>query len=234
MDTRKEKSMIKRVFYKGKERFFTSEGKEILLFDMDDTIANFVDEWLSVYNNHYQDNLKKEQLLSWDVQHYTKDYCGAQIYDLLKHPGLYLHYPKPFPGAVDVLQELSDTYEIVLVSASPRGHANGEAHCHKYCKTSNPADDKRKWVEKYLPFVQQKNIVFTSSKYLVTGSLLFDDAPHNLEEFHSLGRVTVCMNQPWNQEVSADITRVNNWQEFKEKLPVLLPPIPELIKRITL
>lgn len=211
---------VNRRFIDGKERFFTHEGKEIILIDMDDVIVDLNEVWVNLYNTLYQDTLTKKDFVEWDVSKVVKKECGPMMYDLLKHPGLFLS-AKPMKDAVEVLERLSKQFEIYLVTDSPEGHHYGGQE-ENSSAGGNPTDDKRTWVKRHLPFIKKENFIATKSKFMVTGSLLFDDGPHNLEAFRHMDRHVICMEQPWNKNIDASIPKVSGWKEFERKVLTLL------------
>ncbi|MGM7703170.1 5' nucleotidase, NT5C type [Pseudalkalibacillus sp. Hm43] len=167
-----------------------------LLIDMDSVIVDLMTEWHRRYNEDYDDNLSVEDLKCWQSEKYVKEACGKKIYEYLDQPGLFLNL-EPFPNAIAVLERLSRTYEILIVTSS-----------RTYAYT-----EKEKWVEKHLPFIGARNLVFTHRKEMVVGDLLFDDAPHNLIAFSETGRKAVAMDYPYNRNV--DVDRVGSWIEFE-------------------
>lgn len=170
-----------------------------LLIDMDSVICDLMSEWHKRYNQDYNDDLSFKRLKCWSTEKYVKPECGNQIYQYLNQPGLF-ECLLPYPHAIEVLERLHKSYDILIVTSSPT-----------YAFT-----EKEKWVENYLPFIGRRNIIFSHRKDMICGDLLFDDAPHNLEAFQATGRKAVAMDYPYNQSVNVD--RVNNWLEFEEYL----------------
>ncbi len=166
---------------------------------MDSVICNLMSEWHKRYNEDYNDNLSVDKLLCWRSEDYVKAECGEKIYDYLDEPGLFLHL-EPLPYAIDVLKRLSNQYDLLIVTSS-----------RTYAYT-----EKELWVEKHLPFIGKRNLIFSHRKEMIRGDLLFDDAPHNLVAFSKTGRTAVAMSYEYNQQV--DVPRVNNWLEFEKWL----------------
>ncbi len=173
-----------------------SESMKTLLIDMDSVICDLMSEWHRRYNDDYDDNLSVEKLNCWRSEDYVKNECGEKIYDYLDEPGLFLRL-KPLPHAIEVLERLVKQFEVLIVTSS-----------RTYAYT-----EKELWVEKHLPFIGKKNLIFSHRKEMIRGDLLFDDAPHNLTAFKDSGRLAVAMNYRYNQEI--DVPRVNNWLEFE-------------------
>lgn len=170
-----------------------------LLIDMDSVIVDLMSEWHRRYNEDYGDDLSVERLQCWHSEKYVKPECGLKIYDYLDQPGLFLNL-KPLPYAVEVLERLNQTYDILIVTSSGT---------HAYT-------EKEQWVAKHLPFIGRHNLIFAHRKDMIRGDLLFDDAPHNLRAFQATGRVAVAMDYGYNQDV--DVPRVQSWPEFENWL----------------
>ncbi|MCF6139000.1 5' nucleotidase, NT5C type [Pseudalkalibacillus berkeleyi] len=168
-----------------------------LLIDMDSVICDLMTEWHSRYNKDYNDNLSVQDLACWNSEKYVKEACGSKIYDYLDEPGLFINL-KPLPHAIEVLGRLSEKHDILIVTSS-----------RTYAYT-----EKEKWVEKHLPFIGSRNLIFTHRKEMVIGDVLFDDAPHNLNAFKETGRMSIAMDYPYNRNVKVD--RVSNWLEFEK------------------
>ncbi|GAB2724271.1 5'(3')-deoxyribonucleotidase [Paenibacillus thermoaerophilus] len=177
--------------------------KPILLLDMDSVIVDLMTEWHRRYNEDYNDNLSVEKLASWESELYVKPECGTKIYDYLDQPGLFANLP-PVPGAIECLYRMRDDYELIIVTSS-----------RTYAYT-----EKEQWVERHLPFIGKRNLIFAHRKELIRGDLLFDDAPHNLEDFAATGRLAIAMDYPYNRNVN--VPRVNNWEQFERLVPVVL------------
>jgi 5'-nucleotidase len=170
-----------------------------LLIDMDSVIVDLMSEWHRRYNEDYEDDLSVERIKCWQTERYVKPECGIKIYDYLDQPGLFRHL-KPLPDSVEVLERLSQRYDILIVTSS---------RTHAYT-------DKELWVEEHLPFIGKQNLIFAHRKDMICGDLLFDDAPHNLRAFQATGRVAVAMDYPYNRDV--DVPRVKSWREFEQFL----------------
>jgi 5'-nucleotidase len=168
-----------------------------LLIDMDSVICDLMTEWHRRYNEDYDDTLSVEDLECWQSEKYVKEECGKKIYEYLDQSGLFINL-EPLPNAIEVLERLSKQHEILIVTSS-----------RTYAYT-----EKEKWVEKHLPFIGARNLIFTHRKEMVVGDVLFDDAPHNLIAFSETGRKAIAMDYPYNRNV--DVDRVTNWIEFEK------------------
>jgi 5'-nucleotidase len=170
-----------------------------LCIDMDSVICDLMSPWHERYNKEYNDNLSVEKLQCWNSEKYVKPECSTKIYDYLYDPGLFLNL-KPLPHAVKVLERLHHHYDILIVTSS----------------VSTAFREKELWIEKHLPFIGKRNVIFSHRKNMICGDLLFDDAPHNLQAFTETGRLAVAMDYPYNRDVN--VMRVSGWLEFEQAL----------------
>ncbi|MDI3256346.1 MAG: 5'(3')-deoxyribonucleotidase [Kyrpidia sp.] len=175
-----------------------------LLIDMDSVIVDLMSAWCRRYNADWNDNLTPEDILTWEWEKYVKPECGRRIYQYLDEPGMFLHL-EPLPHAIEVLERLSNRYEILIVTSSRR----------------TAMAEKDAWVTRHLPFIGRKNLILAHRKDRICGDLLFDDAPHNLESFQRTGRTAVAMDYPYNRQVAC--LRVKGWLEFEQLIHRLFP-----------
>lgn len=167
--------------------------KKVLIFDMDNVICNLQDMWLSLYNKKYNDNVKKKDILSYDIHKYCR--YGHAIYEFVNNSEIF-RMLQPIPGAVESLKYLiKKGHKVRICSAAQENQIEG----------------KLDWLQKYLPEIPQEDIIFSFDKSIVDGDFMFDDAPHNL--YNSSCLVPVLFDQPWNQKIK-DFIRVYNWQDI--------------------
>jgi len=165
-----------------------------LLIDMDGVLCDLIKKWFSVYNTEHHDTLQPEQMVKWGPHMYAKK--GKAIYRYLSQPGFFLDL-EPIAGAVEGVQKLINLgHEVIVVTAAKHGHR-----------------DKLDWVQKNLPFLDYRHVVFAHRKELVRGDVLFDDAPHNLAAFLPYG-LPVAMAHPYNEGAPGE--RVPDWSAFVE------------------
>lgn len=164
--------------------------------DLDCTLNNLIDEWISRYNADYNDNLAMPT--KWDFSDKVKPECGKKIYEYLHEPGFFynLNIQK---DATEVLKWLYDNYDVYIVTAY----------------TSDVCHDKTEWVKKYLPFFDVEKILFCNKKGLLNIDYLIDDGPHNIKDFKQVG---IIYDYPYNQDLDPlkYPNRVHNWAEIKK------------------
>lgn len=168
----------------------TSRPPLRLLIDMDSIIVDLNSRWYPEINRRFGDNLTNENVTSWNIPDLSKG--GQGVYDILREPGFYAGL-QPLPGAIEAMRELlaDPRYTVYVLSYAPNGQA---------------FKDKSDWLRQWLPELNHQRVIFCYSKFLVDGDVLFDDAPHNLEEWqsaHPWGK-TATIRYPYNSAYVED------------------------------
>lgn len=175
-------------------RIFMVTDKPVLVVDMDGVTCQFVPAVCQEHNRLTGDNLQPEDITDWDMTLF-----GIQKDTWLK-PGFFLDL-EPMPGAAEILYLIRKDYRLSIATD---------------CQGVDfVQDDKRAWIEKHLPFVD--DIYFLSDKSAVPGHLIFDDAPHHLKAFPG---ITVKMITPYNADAAAD-HEVDSWRQFYNLLQTI-------------
>lgn len=167
----------------------------LIAVDVDDVVLDLVDNWVSTYNNDFNDNLKKEEILDWDISRFVHPLAKIRIYEYLEN-GLVFNNSKPVVGAlksINILKSLG--YRIIYVTAS------------------NPDDVKFDWLLRNGFIEERDDFVVTRDKSLIRASILIDDNYDNVTSFLGKG---ILMNQPWNMKFHWKY-RITNWDDFINK-----------------
>ena len=164
------------------------ERKLTIAVDLDSTLNNLNHVWIVRYNQMYDDTLNCFN--EWNVVNCVKPECGNRIFDILGAKDFFYNLGMQ-SGADEVMEKLCTEHNVHIVTAY----------------TANTCVDKVRWVQKYLPFFDIKNIVFCNNKRLFNADVLIDDAPHNIESFPN---TTICFDMPYNKEVKSDY-RAFSW-----------------------
>lgn len=184
---------------------------------MDEVLCDLRTPWIERYNRDYNDNKTPDDLTEWNMISFVKPECGGKIFKYLNEPGFFFNL-KPIEGAIDTVNyliELLGKDKIYICTTSPIGGF----------------DDKQRWIEKYLPKLRN-NIVFLKNKGLIArnGSMLIDDAPHNLIACKEAGGIPVCMDMPHNRNLDKEIMRVKDWSEIFSLSPWIKICLEDRIK----
>lgn len=164
-----------------------------ILVDMDGVLCDLVGKWFRAYNDEYKDEVTLDRMHVWGPHRYARE--GKKIYKYLGSPGFFRDL-EPLPGAIDGMRQLvRDGHDVVIVTAAKRGQR-----------------DKLDWVYEHLPFLPPDNVIFAHRKELVRGDIMFDDAPHHLQNFAQFGGQPVAMAYPYNSSIP--YPRVTSWNEF--------------------
>jgi len=160
----------------------------IIGLDVDDVLLDLTTRWLHEYNEEWDDNLQKHNILTWDFWKYVRPECGQKVYDYLK-PEMYTHI-NPLLGASQFVQELRDReHEIRFVSACG-DPANAKQHmAFAVAKHSSLLrHDIASGDDLFLP---------GRDKSQAPVDVLVDDRVHNVDGF--LNGPGILYDQPWNR-----------------------------------
>jgi len=179
---------------------------EIIIVDVDDTCNNLIEKWIGIYNETYNDNLPYQNVSTWDITKYVKPECGKKIYELLGTPDLFLDMVEPPEHCVEVLTLLSQYYEIYFVTN---------------CYDDNVCNQKREYLIKYFPWIDQNHIItckdkltkLKENKLLEKASYMIDDYEENLKPFKG---IKLLLSHPHNYSavLPPDIIRMPSWEDI--------------------
>lgn len=173
-----------------------SERQKIVAVDLDGTIGELHEPWLSRYNADYHDNKTLNDLTSWDMHHHVKKECGTRIYHYLGQSDLYDHVT-PVPGAREAIERIREHARVIFVSSCASG--------------TEPA--KVRWLKRcgFLPDgFSQPDWYACADKSLIDADLLIDDHFGNCEAFvaRNPNRKAILIHRPWNETCITDGERV--------------------------
>jgi 5'(3')-deoxyribonucleotidase len=166
----------------------------IIAVDMDEVIADALDEHLVRYNSLYNEKISKEQLSGChlrDVIPYEHRHKAEQ----LVHAEDFFADLKVMSGAQEVLKNLSLEYEIFITTAAMEVPKSFTA--------------KYEWLGKHFPFISPMNYVFCGSKHIIAADYLIDDNVRHFKLFKGQG---ILFDAPHNRQVTG-YTRVKDWQD---------------------
>ena len=165
---------------------------------MDDTIENLCEVWTRFLNERYGTNVHKDDIKDWDMSKAFPTLSHKEVYKPLLEEEMWKRV-KPLPGAIKYVKKLiDDGHKVVVITAS---HPDTVS-----MKLNNV-------LFKYFPFFTYNDVIITTQKHMVSGDVLIDDAPHNLNDGKYYG---ILMAAPHNLTYDAGahgIARADNWKE---------------------
>lgn len=169
-----------------------------VLLDMDGVCCDFMGRVFSIYAERHGRLYTDDEILEHDLA----STVGWQVYDVMagifNEPGFFLAL-QPYPGAIDVVNEVIDAGHHVEICTSPtviRG-PNGVKKINAHC-----LHEKLEWIAHHLPRLA-KQVTITKNKRLVKGDFLIDDGDHNILPWcqaHPAG-LGLVVNRPWNSKM---------------------------------
>jgi 5'(3')-deoxyribonucleotidase len=138
---------------------------------MDHTLNKLYESYSEYYKNLFGKdlNLTREGLSTYYIHEITgpnKSQERERKYQIFNTPGFWENIPI-YNNAAKVMEKLNKEHDVFIVTA-PWTPAEG---CYL---------EKKKWVEKYLPFFDIDKIIYTKHKYLLNGDIIIDDCPEHL------------------------------------------------------
>lgn len=184
-----------------------------VLLDMDDVIANCVGYWTRELFHRYGVNITPADVDRWDISNTPKLISAGlsreQIFAPMNEPGFFAKLPMVRGAQSAVHQMKEKSWDVVIVTSLPLlEHRSGQV-----------IDEKLYWLkENFQDLIPERNVIFTYRKDLVSGTILIDDAPHNLSNYPGK---TAVFDRPWNKEIGGTI-RIQNWNTGLSTLEKLL------------
>lgn len=192
-----DKKVINKINYLKENQIQSKLGRKPIIFiDQDDVLAKHNEKVVKEMNRIHGTHFTMADITEWDLI----SVLGEECKDIMFKPEFF-ETLEPMEYAIENLRVLNESnlFDIYIASAA---HPSA---CHF----------KYKWFKENMPFLEKKQLIFISHKFLLNGDLLFDDAPHNIVAFKS-GEVVI-FDKPYNRYLT-NFDRVKNWNEFSEYL----------------
>jgi len=167
-----------------------------IAIDMDETICDTMERHLDWYNKEFNQHLTKADLMGTKIYHRVPADHVARVRSYPDNADFFVDLT-PMPGAIQVIQELSQDYDIYIATAAMEHPASFAA--------------KYDWLVKHLPFLSPMNFIFCGNKGVVNADYLIDDSSRHFTHFNGQG---VLFTAPHNINEVTDV-RVSNWQDIK-------------------
>lgn len=167
--------------------------KKRIAVDMDEVIAQVRPKFLDLYEAQTGRRLTKADYHGKKIYQVAG---GNQVREALHEPGFFADLPV-MPHSQEVLQELSKTYDIYIVTAAQEfRHSLG---------------DKHDWLQQHFPFIPWKNYVFCGDKSIIRADYMIDDHIHNLTSFTGQGLLFTASHNV----AERGFVRVDDWLEVR-------------------
>ena len=192
-----DEKLINKINYLKENKIKSKLGRKPIIFiDQDDVLAKHNEKVVKEMNRIHGTNFTMADITEWDLI----SILGEECKDIMFKPEFFEKL-EPMENAIENLKVLNESglFDIYIASAA---HPSA---CHF----------KYKWFKEHMPFLEKKQLIFISHKFLLNGDLLFDDAPHNITAFKS-GEVVI-FDKPYNKYLT-NFDRVKDWNEFSEYL----------------
>jgi 5'(3')-deoxyribonucleotidase len=169
-----------------------------ILLDMDGVLCDFMGRVFDVYAERHGRRYTTEEIKAHDLAQSVGRHVYSVMSGIFNEPGFFLSI-KPYPGALDVVNEVIDAGHHVEVCSSPTVITDKKGH-----RKINGlvAHEKVEWISAHLPRLAGQ-VTITKNKWLVKGDFLIDDADYNIEAWcraHPAGMGLV-VSQPWNRSM---------------------------------
>jgi len=162
-----------------------------IFIDMDSTMNNFTDGYISYYNHLYgtKHTLTNNDLLVYEISKCIPGLSNESAIkardEIFSTPGFWYDLPI-YSGVQKAVEWMYNNFNTYILTAP--------WVLYKDCPK-----EKYQWIEKYLPFFPLENVIFCHDKHLIhENSLLIDDNPKYLTSFSGK---TLKINYPFNKDV---------------------------------
>lgn len=173
-----------------------------VLFDLDDTLTDFIVELVDRYNKKYGTNHTKKDCYKWELN----EIFEHNILELIDDEDFF-ESVKPKEGAIELMKMLVENdkvFEVYVITS---------------CLKPENYIKKIKWFEKHMPFFPATNVVPLSDKHIVKGDILVDDRPKNIMDWEAENRngIGILMDASHNQSCSYFL-RIKKLEELESFL----------------
>ncbi|MFC2947434.1 5' nucleotidase, NT5C type [Virgibacillus sediminis] len=180
-------------------------------FDIDDTLINLREHAFHLYNRKLKKEIPREKFLELDRLEIHEpfgmdDEEGKQMWMDTRDEIYYTDCP-PFPGALELLQELAEAgHEVYYITARPKDH--GERTKEWMKERGFPVEDSR-----FFYGMKDEQKIHTIKELEL--DYYIDDKPEVIETLSEIPIKLFLKDQTYNRHIT-HIPRITDWSEFKE------------------
>lgn len=176
------------------------------MIDMDDVITD------GTFRKQIEDYIG-EKIDTNKTGYYLQNALGDRKEEFFRKGPLDMYEDAPLKeGAYEVILKLNAVYDVYIVTS----YEIPDAHYQE----GNHLKYKMEYLQKQLPFLSTKQIIFLNDKLLIDFDIRIDDSIRHLTSGETLLLFDAYNNQELTSEelASKNVKRVMNWQEIADIL----------------
>lgn len=171
-----------------------------IIVDQDQVLCKWVERILEWYNEDKKTSFTIDDIKTWNMTDNLGEHSQDFLRSCMRYPELYRDL-EPVEGSIHGLKSLiDDGHDVIIATAVPR--CAGIAY-----------HGKLEWLRRNMPWFNLNNFIAIQRKDLLSGDIMIDDGPHNIEAWVKSGRDAIIFDAPWNRNVK-DACRVKHWNEI--------------------
>lgn len=166
--------------------------KKQILVDMDGVLADVYSQFIRLEHEKTGILLNIEDLFGK-----LEEEAFPSFLELVNSNSFFRTAPL-IPNSIEGLKYLNDKYKVLIVSSA----------------TEFPSSliQKHAWLQEHYPFIKWQQMIFCGSKASITGDIMIDDHPKNLDNFKG---EKILFSQPHNIYIDdLNYKRVKDWNEI--------------------
>ena len=159
----------------------THKDIKTIAIDIDDTVINLLDAWLTYLNNRHNTKVKREDITEWEIANAFPELSKEQVFSPLYEKDFW-ESVVPLPYSYQYLKKLyDDGYIVKFVTAASYDTI-------KY-RLENV-------IFTYYNFIKEKDIIICQDKQYIDCDVLIDDNVDNLKNFKG---IRFLIDAPYNK-----------------------------------
>ncbi len=168
-----------------------------ICIDMDDTIADAVQEHLARYNRDHGTSLSKADLTGKWIYDVVEPTHRERVAEYLQSGDFFVDLPV-IPDSQRVVTLLNEKYEVFIATAA--------------MEFPNSFVAKYRWLERHFPFLNPRRFVFCGDKSILNADYLIDDQAPHFRHFRGEG---ILFSAPHNHGVEG-YRRADTWTDVEK------------------
>lgn len=185
-------------------------NKKSIMIDMDEVIVkgrftDFLNEFLGEVDFEKLNGFHRQDLIKGKEEEFKKIYQFKNLYKNDDET-----YVEPLPNCVKVLKELSEYYELFVVTSY--------VWKEDVIDAATNLKNKYEYLRHFLPFINPNNLIFISDKSKIKFDIGIDDRTKNLVSCDKKILFTEFRNEKISAEelLNNDIVRADDWVSIEK------------------